>query len=82
MNTYVPLMFHAKLQPNIPSGSGEEVDFVIFAFSVTATCWIFNLTQFYNSENLESGHVPCEILYSCFIEDVSIIYFQLLMDEE
>ena len=25
----MPLMFHAKIQPNIASGSGEEVDFVI-----------------------------------------------------
>ena len=28
---YVPLIFHAKIQPKIPSGSGEEVDFVVFA---------------------------------------------------
>ena len=25
-------MFYAKFQPNIPSGSGVEADFVIFAF--------------------------------------------------
>ena len=31
LNTCVPLMSHAKLQANIHSGSGEEVDFVIFA---------------------------------------------------
>ena len=31
LNTYVPLIFHAKIQPKISSGSGEEVDFVIFA---------------------------------------------------
>ena len=24
-------MFHANFQPNIPNGSGEEVDFVVFA---------------------------------------------------
>ena len=30
-NTKVPLMFHANFQPNIPNGSGEEVDFVVFA---------------------------------------------------
>ena len=27
----VPLIFHAKIQPKISSGSGEKVDFVIFA---------------------------------------------------
>ena len=32
LNTYVALIFHAKIQLKIPSGSGEEVDFVIFAF--------------------------------------------------
>ena len=31
LNTYVPLIFHAKIQPKISSGSGEKVDFVIFA---------------------------------------------------
>ena len=31
LNTYVPLIFHVKIQPKIISGSGEEVDFVIFA---------------------------------------------------
>ena len=31
LNTYVSLIFHAKIQPKIYSGSGEEVDFVIFA---------------------------------------------------
>ena len=31
LNTYVPLIFHAKIQPKITSGSGEKVDFVIFA---------------------------------------------------
>ena len=31
LNTYVPLIFHAKIQPKISSGSGDEVDFVIFA---------------------------------------------------
>ena len=30
LNTYVPLIFHAKIQPKISSGSGEKVDFVIF----------------------------------------------------
>ena len=33
---YVPLIFHAKIQPKISSGSGEEVDFVIFAILVTS----------------------------------------------
>ena len=31
LNTYVPLIFHTKSQPKISSGSGEKVDFVIFA---------------------------------------------------
>ena len=31
LNTYVPLIFHAKIQPKISSGSGEKVDFAIFA---------------------------------------------------
>ena len=31
LNTYISLIFHAKLQPKISSGSGEEVDFVVFA---------------------------------------------------
>ena len=31
LNTYVPLIFHAKIKPKISSGSGEKVDFVIFA---------------------------------------------------
>ena len=29
--SYVPLIFHAKIQPKISSGSDEEVDFVVFA---------------------------------------------------
>ena len=31
LNTYVSLIFHAKIQPKISRGSGEELDFVIFA---------------------------------------------------
>ena len=31
LNTYGPLIFHAKIQPKISRGSGEKVDFVIFA---------------------------------------------------
>ena len=31
LNTYFPLIFHAKIQPKISSGSGGEVDFVVFA---------------------------------------------------
>ena len=31
LNTYVPLIFPAKIQPKISSGSGEKVGFVIFA---------------------------------------------------
>ena len=31
LNTYVPLIFHAKIQPKISSGSGEKIDFVFFA---------------------------------------------------
>ena len=57
LNTYVPLIFHAKIQPEISSGFGEIVDFVIFAiFSNTG-----HLTQFYNSETLVPGHAPCKI---------------------
>ena len=36
LNTYVPLIFHAKIQLKISSGSGEKVDFVIFAILVMA----------------------------------------------
>ena len=35
--TYVPLIFHAKIQPKISSGTGEEIGFVILLFLVTAT---------------------------------------------
>ena len=31
LNTYASLIFHAKIQPKISSGSGEEVHFVVFA---------------------------------------------------
>ena len=31
LNTYVSLIFHAQIQPKISCGSGEEVDFVVFA---------------------------------------------------
>ena len=31
LNTYLPLIFHAKIQPKIFSSSGEKVDFVNFA---------------------------------------------------
>ena len=31
LNNCVSLIFHAKIQTKISSGSGEEVDFVIFA---------------------------------------------------
>ena len=31
LNTDVPLIFHAKIQPKISSRSGEKVDYVIFA---------------------------------------------------
>ena len=34
LNTYETMMFYAKIQPNIPSGSGEVVDFIIFAILV------------------------------------------------
>ena len=36
LNTHVSLIFHAKIQPKISSGSGEKVDFVAFAILVTA----------------------------------------------
>ena len=55
VNTYVLLIFHAKIQPKISSGSGEETGFVIFAiFSIL-------LVQFYNSETLVQGQAPCKI---------------------
>ena len=31
LNTYVSLIFDAKIQPKIFTGSGKEVDFVVFA---------------------------------------------------
>ena len=31
LNTYVSLIFHAKIKPKISCGSGDEVDFVVFA---------------------------------------------------
>ena len=31
LNTYVLLIFHAKIQPKISSGSGEKVDYVVLA---------------------------------------------------
>ena len=31
LNAYVLLIFHAKILPNISSGSGEEIYFVVFA---------------------------------------------------
>ena len=62
LNTYVPLIFHAKIQPKISSGSGEKVDFVIFAiFSNGGHLGFSDLTQFYNSETLVAGHAPCKI---------------------
>ena len=32
LNTYVSLIFHAKIQPKISSGSGEEVDLLLLFF--------------------------------------------------
>ena len=62
LNTKVSLMFHAKIQTNIPSGSGEEVYFVVFAiFSNGGHLGFSTWPNFFNSETLESGHAPCEI---------------------
>ena len=36
LKTCVSLIFHSKIQPKISSGTGEEIDFVILLFSVTA----------------------------------------------
>ena len=37
LKTKVPLMLHTKYQPNIPSHSGEKVDFTSFAiFSISS----------------------------------------------
>ena len=33
LNTFISLIFHAKIQPKIFSGSGEEVYFVVFGIS-------------------------------------------------
>ena len=61
LNTYLSLIFHAKIHPQISSGSGE-VYLVVFAiFSKSGHLIYFDLTQFYTSETLESGHAPCEI---------------------
>ena len=71
LNTYVPLIFHAKIQLKISSGSGKEVYFVVFA--IFSNGGQLDLTQFYNSQTLESGHAPCEIcqqLVQCFREKV------------
>ena len=63
LNTYVPLIFHAIFQPKISSGSGEKVDFVIFAIFSNGghLGFSFDLTRFYNSETLVAGHAPCKI---------------------
>ena len=47
LNTYVPLIFHAKTQPKISNGSGGEVDFIIFAIFSNGShlgYWIPNFT--------------------------------------
>ena len=59
LNTYVSLIFHAKIQPKISSNSGEA-DFVVFA-NFSNGGHPLDLTQFYNSETLESDHASCEI---------------------
>ena len=47
-------MFHTKLQSNIPNDSGEEANFVVLALLVMAKL-DSRLTQFYNSETVQSG---------------------------
>ena len=47
LNTYVSLIFHAKIQPKISSGSGEKVDFVVFAnFSNKVNSTLYVLIPF------------------------------------
>ena len=40
LNTYVSLIFNAKIQPKISSGSGEEVYFGGFFFAILVTAAI------------------------------------------
>ena len=36
LSTKVPLIIHTKFQPNIPSHSGEKVDFMVLLFLISA----------------------------------------------
>ena len=55
-------MFHTKFQSNIPSGSGENVDFVGFAiFSNSDHLGFSTRLNFTNSEALQSDYAACEI---------------------
>ena len=59
-------MFHWYSMPNFSQKYPvvlEKLIFLFFLFLVTAAIYyiIFDLTQFYNSETLESGYAPCEI---------------------
>ena len=58
LNTYVPLIFHAQIQPKIVV---LEKKLILLFLLFLVTVAIFDLTQFYNSETLESGHAQCEI---------------------
>ena len=48
LKTFVPMIIHAKIQPNIPSVSREEVDFVIFVILVMAA--ILDIHPFYGEQ--------------------------------
>ena len=71
LNTYVPLMFQAIIQPNMTSGSGE-VDFVIFAFLVIAAILDirpnFTIRRPWSQVMLHVKFENCRS--SCVIEDV------------
>ena len=69
--TDIPCQNSAKY---ISTGSGEEVYFVVFAIIGNSSHLGYsNLTQFYNSVTLESGHAPHMKFQNCgsssFIEE-------------
>ena len=55
-------MPHTQFQPNIPSGSGEKVDFIGFAnFGNGGHFGFLTPPEFYHSEGLQSDHAACKI---------------------
>ena len=55
--TYVPMIFHAKTQLKYPVVLEKKLIFYIFLLFLAS--WICHLTQFDDSETLESSHAPC-----------------------